>query len=208
MTFSSALNTGIWWKVPKQNPDQVVPFPLSSSPHHLHLHSQFASAESTFASVTIDPTHHLLHLTLNYGNPLRICYPEEEYITHVTIALQNLASRSRAMLRDNHQEGPSLWCSRWVIPSWNNKTISEMDLTQRDLPPLPFLNWPVDPTWISRSTWSESPRPIPRGQSPGAVEVTGFPPRPFLPKHIYLSTTIPLRNRDEQLAFIRHCHYL
>jgi hypothetical protein len=40
------------------------------------------------------------------------------------------------------------------------------------------------------------------------VEVTGFPPRPFLPEHIYLSTTIASRNRDEQLAFIRHCCYL
>jgi hypothetical protein len=40
------------------------------------------------------------------------------------------------------------------------------------------------------------------------VEVTGFPPRPFLPEHIYLSATIPSRNRDKQLAFIRHCRYL
>jgi hypothetical protein len=40
------------------------------------------------------------------------------------------------------------------------------------------------------------------------VEITGFPPRPFLPEHIYLSTTIPSRNRDEQLAFIRRCRYL
>jgi hypothetical protein len=54
----------------------------------------------------------------------------------------------------------------------------------------------------------ESPKPIRRTRSPGAVEVTGFPPRLFLPKHIYLSMTIPSRNRDEQLAFIRHCRYL
>jgi hypothetical protein len=40
------------------------------------------------------------------------------------------------------------------------------------------------------------------------VEVTGFPPRPLLPNHIYLSTTIPSRNRDKQLAFIKHYHYL
>jgi hypothetical protein len=54
----------------------------------------------------------------------------------------------------------------------------------------------------------ESPVPLQRSHSPRAVEVFRFPPRPFLPKHIYLSTTIPSRNRDEQLAFIRHCHYL
>ena len=54
----------------------------------------------------------------------------------------------------------------------------------------------------------ESPVPLQRNWSPGAVEVTGFPPRPFLLEHIYLSTTIPSRNRDKQLAFIRHCHYL
>ena len=54
----------------------------------------------------------------------------------------------------------------------------------------------------------ESPKPIQRTHSLGAVEVTGFPPRPFLPEHIYLSTTIPSRSRDEQLAFLRHCHYL
>jgi len=47
-----------------------------------------------------------------------------------------------------------------------------------------------------------------RNNSPGAVEVTGFPPRPFLLEHIYLSTTIPSRNRDKQLAFIRHYCYL
>jgi hypothetical protein len=54
----------------------------------------------------------------------------------------------------------------------------------------------------------ESPAPIQRTLSPGAVEVTGFPPRPFLPEHIYLSTTIPSRNRDKQLAFLRYCRYL
>jgi len=37
----------------------------------------------------------------------------------------------------------------------------------------------------------ESPKPIQRTRSLGAVEVTGFPPRPFLPEYIYLSTTIP-----------------
>jgi len=58
------------------------------------------------------------------------------------------------------------------------------------------------------SVWTESPTPIQRNHSPRAVEVTSFPPRPFLPKHIYLSTTIPLRNRDEQLGFLRHCRYL
>jgi len=97
-TSSSVPNTGILWKVPKQNPDQAVPFPSSSSPHHLHPHSQFAGAELTFASVTITPTHLPLLLTLNCGNPLRICYPEEEYITCVTTALHNLATRSRATL--------------------------------------------------------------------------------------------------------------
>jgi hypothetical protein len=86
MTFLSVLNTGIWWKVPKQNPDQVVPFPPSSSPHH-HLRSQFASAELTFVGVTIALTHLPLPLTLNCGNPLRSCNPEEEYITCVTAAL-------------------------------------------------------------------------------------------------------------------------
>jgi hypothetical protein len=54
----------------------------------------------------------------------------------------------------------------------------------------------------------ESPEPVQRTHSPGAVEVTGFPPRPFLPEHIYLSNTIPWRNRDKQLAFLRHCGYL
>ena len=54
----------------------------------------------------------------------------------------------------------------------------------------------------------ESPKPIQRTHSPGAVEVTSFPPRLFLPEHIYLSNTIPSRNRDEQLAFPRHCGYL
>jgi hypothetical protein len=54
----------------------------------------------------------------------------------------------------------------------------------------------------------ESPKPIQRTHSPGAVEVTSFPPRLFLPEHIYLSTTILSRSRDEQLAFLRHCQYL
>jgi hypothetical protein len=61
---------------------------------------------------------------------------------------------------------------------------------------------------IMGSVQMESPELIQRTHSPGAVEITGFPPRLFLPKHIYLSTTIPSRNRDEQLAFIRHCCYL
>jgi len=39
--------------------------------------------------------------------------------------------------------------------------------------------------------------PLQRSHSLRAVEVTGFPPRPFLPEHIYLSTTIASRNRDE-----------
>jgi hypothetical protein len=95
-TFSSVPNIGILWTVPKQNPNQAVLFPLSSSPHHLHQHSQSASAESTFAGATIAPTLLPLLPTLNCGNPLRICCPEEEYIISVTTALQNLASRSRA----------------------------------------------------------------------------------------------------------------
>jgi hypothetical protein len=86
--------------------------------------------------------------------------------------------------------------------------VSETDLTQRELPPVPFLNRPVNPTTITGSVQMESPEPIQRTHSPGAVEVTGFPPRPFLPEHIYLSNTIPSRNRDEQLAFLRHCGYL
>jgi hypothetical protein len=83
-----------------------------------------------------------------------------------------------------------------------------MDLTQRDLPPLPFVQRPINPNWVTGTTRLESPKPIQRNRSLGAVEVTRFPPRPFLPEHIYLSTTIPSRNRDEQLAFIRHCRYL
>jgi hypothetical protein len=83
-----------------------------------------------------------------------------------------------------------------------------MDLTQRDLPPIPFINRPVDPEWSARPIQTESPIPLQRSHSPGAVEVTRFPPRPFLLEHIYLSTTIPSRNRDDQLAFIRHCRYL
>jgi len=84
----------------------------------------------------------------------------------------------------------------------------ETDLTQRDLPPLPFIQQSVNPNWITGTTRAESPVLIQRGCSPEAVEVTGFPPRPFLPEHIYLSATIPSRNRDKQLAFIRHCCYL
>ena len=90
-TSSSAPNIGILWKVPKQNPNQAVPFPPSSSPHHLHLRSQFASAELTFAGAITNPTHLPLPLILSCGNLLRSCNPEEEYITCVTAALQNLA---------------------------------------------------------------------------------------------------------------------
>jgi hypothetical protein len=111
-----APSTGILWIVLKQNPDQAVPFPPSSSPHHLRLCSQFASAESIFAGVITDPTHLPLSLTLNCGNLLRSCNPEEEYITCVTAALQNLAHRSRTASRDNRSEGPTLQCSRRVIP--------------------------------------------------------------------------------------------
>jgi len=87
MIFSLVLNIRILWKVPKQNPDQVVLFPPSSSLHHLRLHSQFASAESIFAGVTTNLTHLLLPLILNYGSLLKSCSPEEEYITYVTAAL-------------------------------------------------------------------------------------------------------------------------
>jgi hypothetical protein len=90
-----------WNSVPKQNPDQAVPFPPSSSPHHLRLCLQFASVESTFAGVITNPTRLPLPLTLNCGNPLRNCNPEEEYITCITAALQNLAPRSRMVSRDN-----------------------------------------------------------------------------------------------------------
>jgi hypothetical protein len=94
MTSLSVLNIGILWKAPKQNPDQAVPFP-PSSPHHLHLCSQFASVESIFASVITDLTCLPLPLTLNCGNLLRSCNPKEEYITCITAALQNLAPQSR-----------------------------------------------------------------------------------------------------------------
>jgi len=83
-------STGILWIVPKQNPDQAVPFPPSSSPH-LRLHPQFASAESIFAGAITDPTRLPLPLTLSCGNLLRNCNPKEEYITCITAALQNLA---------------------------------------------------------------------------------------------------------------------
>ena len=207
-TFSSVLNIGILWKVPKQNPDQAVPFPPSSFPHHLCLRLQFVSAESIFAGVTTAPTRLLLPLTLNCGNPLRSCSPKEEYIICVTAALQNLAPQSRTVSWDNHQEGPTLRHSRQVIPQRTNQTVSETDLTQWELLLLPFIHQLVNPMLITGSTQTESPAPIQRTYSPGSVEVTRFPPRLFLPEHIYLSTTIPSRNRDEQLAFLRHCHYL
>jgi hypothetical protein len=89
-TSSLVPSTGILWIVPRRNPDQAAPFPPSSSPH-LHLRSQFASAESIFASAITDPTCLPLPLTLSCGNLLRNCNPEEEYITCVTAALQNLA---------------------------------------------------------------------------------------------------------------------
>jgi hypothetical protein len=91
MTFSLVPSTGILWIVPKQNPDQAVPFPPSLSPHHLRLGSQIASVESTFAGAITDPTHLPLPLTLSCGNLLSSCNPEEEYITCITAALQNLA---------------------------------------------------------------------------------------------------------------------
>jgi hypothetical protein len=94
-TFSLVPSTGILWIVPKQNPDQAVPSPPSSSPHHLRLGSQFASVESIFAGAITDPTRLPLPLTLSCGNLLRSCNPEEEYITCITTALQNLAHRSR-----------------------------------------------------------------------------------------------------------------
>jgi hypothetical protein len=112
MTSLLVLSTGILWIVPKQNPNQAAPFSPSSSPHHLRLCSQFASAESIFAGVITDLTHLPLPLTLNCGNLLRSCNPKEEYITCITAALQNLAHQSRTMSRDNHQEGPTLQCSR------------------------------------------------------------------------------------------------
>jgi len=111
-TSSSVLNTGILWIVPKQNPDQAVPFPPSSFPHHLHLCLQFASAESTFAGVITDLTCLPLPLTLSCENLLRNCNPKEEYIICVTAALQNLAHRSRTASRDNCSEGPTLRHSR------------------------------------------------------------------------------------------------
>jgi len=107
-TFSLVPSTGILWIVPKQNPDQAVPFPPSSSPHHPRLGSQIASAESIFAGAITDPTRLPLPLTLSCGNLLRSCNPEEEYITCVTAALQNLAHRSRTASQDNHSEGPTL----------------------------------------------------------------------------------------------------
>jgi len=95
-----APNTGILWKVPKQNLDQAVHFP-PSSPHHLCPHLQFAGVELISASVIIALTHLPLPLTLNCGNLLRRYSPEEEYITCVTTALQNLASQSRSSSQDN-----------------------------------------------------------------------------------------------------------
>ena len=107
-TSSLVPSTGILWIVPQQNPDQAVPFPPSSSPHHLRLGLQIASAESIFVGAITDPTRLPLPLTLSCGNPLRSCNPEEEYITCVTAALQNLAHRSRTTSRDNRSEGPTL----------------------------------------------------------------------------------------------------
>jgi hypothetical protein len=160
MIFSLAPNIGILWKALKQNPDQVVPFPPSSSLHPLCLCPQFASAESISAGVTTDLTRLLLPLTLNCGNLLRSYSPEEECITCVTAALQNLAPWSRTMLQDNHQGGPTLQRSRRVISQRTNQTLSETDLTQRELLPLPFINQPVNPTLIIGSVWTESPTPI------------------------------------------------
>jgi hypothetical protein len=128
-TSLSAPNIGILWKVLKQNPDQAVHFPPSSSPHHLCPHSQFATAELISVGVTTTPTHLPLPLTLNCRNLLRICNPEEEYITCITATLQNLASQSRVSSQDNHQEGPTLRRSRRVVPQRANQTVSETDLT-------------------------------------------------------------------------------
>jgi hypothetical protein len=89
------LSTGNLWIVPKQSPDLAVSFPPSSFPHHLRPGSQFASAELTFVGAITDPTRLPLPLTLSCGNPLRSCNPEEEYITCITAALQNLAHQSR-----------------------------------------------------------------------------------------------------------------
>ena len=129
-TSSLVLSTRILWIVLKQNPDQVVPFPPSSFPHHLRLCSQFASAESIFASAITNPTCLPLPLTLNCGNPLRSCNPKEEYITCITAALQNLAHQSRTTSQDNCSEGPTLQRSRRVVPQRTHQTVSEMDLTQ------------------------------------------------------------------------------
>jgi len=76
--------------------------------HHLHLHSQSASMELIFANITTTPTHLPLPLTLNCESLLKSCSPKEKYITCITVALQNLASQSRAMLWDNCQKGPLL----------------------------------------------------------------------------------------------------
>jgi hypothetical protein len=145
--------------------------------------------------VTTDQTPHLPPLTSNCGILDRTCNPVEEYITCITTTLQNLASRSRASSRASRQEGHTLRHSRQVIPPRTYQTVSETDLMQRELPSLP-------------GEYRQVPTPIQQATSIGPVEVTGFPPRPFLPEHIYLSTTIPNRNRDEQLAFLRHCQYL
>jgi hypothetical protein len=61
-----------------------------------------------FAGAITDLTHLPLPLTLSCENLLRSCNPEEEYITCIIAALQNLAPQSRTVSRDNHQEGSTL----------------------------------------------------------------------------------------------------
>jgi len=160
MTSLLAPNTGILWKVSKQNPDQAAHFLPSSSPCHLCQHLQFAGVELIFVGVTIALTHLPHPLTLSCGNLLRSCNPEEEYITCVTAALQNLASWSRTLSQSNRQEGPPLRRSRRVVPQRTNQTVSETDLTQRDLPPIPFIHRLVNPARITEPTRTESPVPF------------------------------------------------
>lgn len=45
-------------------------------------------------------------------------------------------------------------------------------------------------------------------RSSGEQELVGLPPRPSLPDQIYLSTTLPTRNRAELRSFVNHCTYL
>jgi hypothetical protein len=132
MTSLLAPSTGILWKVPKQNPDQAVHFPPSSSPHHLCPHSQFASAELTFVGVTTALTHLPLPLTLSCGNLLRSCSPKEEYITCITaqqlyrIWLLDLEHRHETTAR---KDLPFNVADESFFRG-TNQTILETDLTQ------------------------------------------------------------------------------